>query len=72
MFGSFAQDCANEASDIDALVEFQRPLGFKSFMLVEDLEKLLGKKVDVLTPAGLQSIRVSEVANNIAERILYV
>lgn len=41
-------------------------------MLVEDLEKLLGKKVDVLTPAGLQSIRVSEVANNIAERILYV
>ena len=72
LFGSFAQDRANEASDIDVLVEFQRPLGFKFFNLVEDLEKLLGRKVDVLTPAGLQSIRVNGIANNIRESILYL
>ena len=37
-----------------------------------DIEKLLGKKVDVLTPAGIKSIRIKKVANNIKNSIKYV
>lgn len=36
------------------------------------LEKLLGRKVDVLTPQGIQGIRVKEVAESIKRSIVYV
>jgi len=72
LFGSFAAGTANEASDIDVLVEFQRPVGFKFIELVDYLEQLFGRKVDVLTPAGVQGIRVAGVAGTIAESVVYV
>jgi len=72
LFGSFAQGAANENSDVDLFVEFDRPPGFKFIELSEYLEKLLGRKVDILTQAGLQGIRVSRVAESIARSIIYV
>lgn len=38
----------------------------------EYLERLLGKKVDILTPAGLQGIRVPRVAHEIARSMVHV
>jgi len=72
LFGSFARGTAGEGSDIDVLVEFQRPVGFKFIELADYLEQLFGRKVDVLTPAGVQGIRVNGVAGNIAESVVYV
>lgn len=72
LFGSFARGTANEASDIDVVVEFQRPVGFKFIEFVDYLEQLFERKVDALTPVGLQGIRVQGVAGNIAEGIVYV
>jgi uncharacterized protein len=72
LFGSFAKGTTNEASDIDVVVEFQRPIGLQFVELVEYLEQLLGRKVDVLTPAGLQAIRVKDVARRISESVVYV
>ena len=72
LFGSYARGTTSEASDVDLVVEFQSPIGFKFIELVEYLEKLLGKEVDLLTPAGIQSIRVDSTARNIAESIVYV
>jgi predicted nucleotidyltransferase len=72
LFGSFARGTADEASDIDVVVEFQRPVGFKFMEFVDYLERLFEREVDVLTPAGLQGIRVSGVTGNIAESIVYV
>jgi hypothetical protein len=72
LFGSYAKGLADEASDVDVLVEFERPLGFKFIELSEYLEHLLGRKVDVLTQAGLQGIRVNRVAQSIARSIVYV
>ncbi len=72
LFGSFARGTATETSDVDVVVEFQQPVGFKFIEFVDYLEQLFGREVDVLTPAGLQGIRVSGVANNIAENIMYV
>lgn len=71
IFGSYAKGEPEETSDVDIVVEFERPIGFKFIELVEYLERLLGRRVDVLTPAGLQGIRVPRVAQDIMESIVY-
>jgi uncharacterized protein len=72
LFGSFARDAAQESSDVDLIVELQRPIGLKFVELVEYLEALLGRRVDVLTPAGLRGIRLPEVARQIEESVVHV
>jgi len=72
LFGSHARGLADQASDVDLLVEFDQPLGFRFIELVDHLEHVLGRPVDVLTPAGLQNIRVRRVTQDIRESILYV
>ncbi|MBI3943612.1 MAG: nucleotidyltransferase family protein [Chloroflexi bacterium] len=72
LFGSYVKGAPDEESDVDLLVEFERPPGFKFVEFAEYLEKLLGKKVDVLTPAGVQSIRLPHIAKEIAESVVYV
>ena len=56
LFGSVARGTADADSDIDILVDVEdgRSLLDLGGLLVE-LEKLLGHKVDVITPAGLRS-----------------
>ena len=72
LFGSFAKGQPDETSDIDIVAEFDRPIGFRFVELVEYLENLLGRKVDVLTPAGIQGIRIERIAKSIAESTIYV
>jgi predicted nucleotidyltransferase len=72
LFGSFARGTAQDSSDVDLIVELQRPIGLKFMELVEYLETLLGRKVDVLTPAGLRGIRLPEVARQIEESVVHV
>ena len=72
LFGSYASGKARKDSDIDLLVEFEEPT-FDRFMdLTSYLEKLFGKKVDILTPEGVRGVRVKSVAQSIRERLLYV
>lgn len=55
LFGSVARDDATPLSDVDVLVEFDRPVGyFHLFELQERLESLLGCRVDLVTPGGLR------------------
>jgi predicted nucleotidyltransferase len=72
LFGSFAKGHPSEHSDIDIIVEFERPIGLRFIDLVEYLEKLFGRKVDILTLAGVQGIRRKTVAKSIAESVVYV
>ncbi len=72
LFGSYAKGISDESSDVDIVVDLERPIGFKFIELVEYLEHLLGRRVDVLTTAGLQGIRVPRMAQDIAESIVYV
>lgn len=72
LFGSYVKGQPDETSDIDILVEFARPIGFRFFDLVDYLEKLLGQRVDVLTPTGIENIRIKSVAQNIRQSIEYV
>ena len=72
LFGSYAKGQPSDASDIDVVVEFGHPIGFRFVEFAEYLEQLLDRKVDVLTPAGIQGIRVARVAKDISESIVYV
>jgi predicted nucleotidyltransferase len=72
LFGSYAQGEPGEASDIDLIVEFERPIGFRFVELAEYLENLLGRKVDILTPVGIRNIRLPWVAEEIERGIIYV
>lgn len=72
LFGSYAKGTPARGSDIDIFVEFERPIGLKFIQFAEYLEKLLGNSVDILTPVGVETIRVEKVARNIAESIVYV
>jgi hypothetical protein len=51
IFGSYAREEQQKTSDVDLLVEFERPIGGFAFIeLADQLEELLGTKVDLLTP----------------------
>ena len=55
LFGSVARDEAKEDSDVDLLVDFDRPVGiFDLIQLQNHLELLLDRKVDVGTFDGLK------------------
>lgn len=50
LFGSMARDEATPESDVDLLVEFNRPVGlFEVVDLKEFLQRLLGRKVELVT-----------------------
>ena len=72
LFGSYVKDQPDENSDIDIVVEFAHPIGFRFFDLVDYLEKVLGQRVDVLTTAGIENIRIKRVAQDITESLVYV
>ncbi len=74
IFGSVARDEANEESDIDFVVEFEEHRGaMEDFIgLIDFLEALFGRKVDVLTPGGIKSIRIKSVRRRIEREVEYV
>lgn len=72
MFGSFAKNKQNIKSDIDLIVEFGNP-NLDNFMdLIYFLENLFGRKVEILTPIGVDTIRIKGVAESIKRSVIYV
>ena len=47
LFNSFSDDSYTDDSDIDLLVELERPIGWKFFTLEIYLEKIFGRKIDL-------------------------
>jgi predicted nucleotidyltransferase len=69
VFGSFARGDETENSDIDILVDFDLPIGFFDFIRLEnDLSKILGKKVDLITKKAIKPA----VKDNILREVIYV
>ena len=55
IFGSYVRGEYEDNSDIDLLVEFYEPVGFFTFMDLEEyLEGLLGTKVDLVSKKALK------------------
>ena len=55
LFGSVARGEASAASDIDILVEFERPVGLSAFIALEaSLAALTGRRVDLVSRTALK------------------
>jgi uncharacterized protein len=55
VFGSAGRDALTNESDVDILVEFDRPVGAFEFLdLQDDLARALGRRVDLVTSAAIK------------------
>jgi len=74
IFGSAVRGEMTEKSDIDVVVEFEKgKVTFKNVCgLVDFLEELFGREIDILTPDGIDSIRIKHVREEIKREIEYV
>lgn len=54
LFGSFARDEATPDSDVDIMVEFDRRVGWEIVDLKEELQQLVGRRVDLATLNALR------------------
>jgi len=70
IFGSYARGEETEISDIDILIEVERPIGIKLFELWDYLEELLGVKVDLLTTGAVKQKPL--LWESIKEDLVYV
>jgi uncharacterized protein len=55
VFGSAGRDATTDDSDVDILVEFDRPVGaFELLDLQDELARMLGRPVDLVSTAGIK------------------
>ena len=55
IFGSYSQSQQGKNSDLDILVEFNKPIGIEFIDLADELENVLGIKVDLVSRNGLKA-----------------
>ncbi|MFO7827650.1 MAG: nucleotidyltransferase family protein, partial [Bacteroidales bacterium] len=68
LFGSFSNGDYTNDSDIDLLVELEKPIGWKFFSLEIYLENVFGRKVDLVTKNALKE----QIKENILQQVDYV
>ncbi len=54
IFGSYSRKDQEEESDLDILVEFKDKIGIRFVDLAEELESLVGFKVDLISRNGIK------------------
>lgn len=54
LFGSVVRDDFSEESDIDIIVEFSGPIGIRFIALADELDQILGRKVDLVSRRGVK------------------
>jgi uncharacterized protein len=68
VFGSYVKGKQHARSDIDVLVEFEKPVGLFDFMALEEyLSSLLGAKVDLVSKKALKP----KIGERILSEVIY-
>lgn len=65
LFGSYVRNDHSDSSDIDILVEFERPIGFGFIDLKDYLESILKKPVDLVTVNALKPYMKQEIMSEV-------
>jgi len=68
VFGSYTRGEQKETSDVDILIEIERPIGLKFFELWDELEKILGCEVDLVREKLLREEIKSDILREL-ERV---
>ena len=70
IFGSYVRKQAKKSSDIDILVEFDRPIGWEIVDLHDYLEEILGMKVGLVSKGAVT--RKPILWESIQEDLIYI
>ena len=54
IFGSYSRREQNDNSDLDILVEFKDKIGIRFIDLAEDIESIIGFKIDLVSKKGVK------------------
>lgn len=65
IFGSYLRNEAGKDSDIDILVEFDQSPGLEFVDLAEELEEMLGVKVDLVSKNGIKPKYYNKIEQDI-------
>ena len=68
LFGSYSDNTNTEDSDIDILIELEKPIGWKLFTLELFLEKVFCKKIDLVTKNALKE----QIKDDILKQVNFV
>lgn len=68
LFGSFSDGTYSDDSDIDLIVELEKPLGWKFFSLELYLQKIFNRKIDLVTKNALKE----QIKDSILKKVNYV
>lgn len=68
LFGSVLRNDFSDKSDVDILVDFNRPIGIEFIDLADELEIILARKVDLVSKQGIKPAYFKEIQS----QILYV
>ena len=68
LFGSFSDGTFSEESDIDILIELEKPIGWKFFSLELFLEKIFNRKIDLVTKNAIKD----QIKETILKQVHYV
>lgn len=67
LFGSYANGNPDDNSDIDILIDFEKPAGWDFFKIEKILEELFNRKVDLVTPASIKEHLKTGILNDLIE-----
>jgi predicted nucleotidyltransferase len=67
-FGSYARGDETLSSDLDIMVDFEAPIGLDFVTLAEELESLLGVKVDLVSARAVKP----RMMESIKKELVYV
>jgi uncharacterized protein len=65
IFGSYSRKDQNEDSDLDILVEFKDKIGIRFIDLAEELENIVGFKVDLVSQNGIKEKYLKAIGSDL-------
>jgi hypothetical protein len=65
IFGSYSRKENNENSDLDILVEFKDKIGIRFIDLAEEIENIIGFKVDLVSKKGIKEKYLKAIDNDL-------
>lgn len=65
IFGSYARKEQKQESDLDLMVEFDDKIGIRFIDLADEIENLIGFKVDLISKKGIKSKYYRSILNDL-------
>ncbi len=65
IFGSYSRKEQNDTSDLDILVEFSDKIGIRFIDLAEELENIIGFKVDLVSKKGIKEKYIKSINSDL-------